>query len=70
MATDAALIKAGIASVTAVVPVVEDSSLDLAAALGPASWARRSRSVGPSAQRGRRPSSQLAKRRVSSAPNR
>jgi 5'-nucleotidase len=35
VATDAALIKAGIASVTAVVPVVEDSSVDLAAALGP-----------------------------------
>jgi broad specificity polyphosphatase/5'/3'-nucleotidase SurE len=34
--TDAALLKAGMASVTAVVPVVEDSSLDLAAALGPA----------------------------------
>ena len=31
-------IKAGIASVTAVVPVVEDSSVDLAAALRPASW--------------------------------
>jgi len=33
--TDAALIEAGIASVTAVVPVIEDASLDLAAALGP-----------------------------------
>ena len=33
--TDTALLEAGYASVTAVLPVVEDPSLDLAAALGP-----------------------------------
>ena len=33
--TDSALLAAGYASVTAVIPVVEDPSLDLAAALGP-----------------------------------